>query len=299
MFPYQARKSRSGTVLRCGFVYYLAESQWFVIKRETGMKYAGGTVISLFDAGGYMIQGIYLASQGMSMLMQKQDQIANNLANVNTTGYKQSSLFAKAYEKYVADDELQPFVNREIKSDRTHIDFREGAVKKTGNPLDMMIRGSGFFTVMAPDGVGYTRNGNFSLDADGFLVTSDGYRAVGRDGYIRVDTESPLPVRVTDRGEVLQGKEERGTLRIVDFKKPYRLLREGNSLFRPQLPDNPAVESPGYTIRQGFLEGSNVNIVKNMVEMISAFRTYEADQRALLAQDETLDKAVNQVGRVQ
>jgi flagellar basal-body rod protein FlgG len=234
----------------------------------------------------------------MTSLMHTQDQIANNLANLNTTGFKQSGSFAKAYQKYLDDDQRRVFANRQVKTDDVYIDFREGPSRKTGNPLDLAIRGSGFFSVMSPNGVRYTRNGNFSLDREGFLVTGDGAKVMGRDGYIRLD-KAAEPVTVSETGKVLQGDEEIGVLRIVDFKKPYRLLREGNSHFRPQLPDNPVVESAGFRVRQGFLEGSNVNAIRTMTRMIAAYRNYEADQRALLAQNETLDKAVNQVGRVQ
>lgn len=244
-----------------------------------------------------MIQGISLAQQGMSALVQKQDQIANNLANANTTGFKQSNLFIKSYEKYVNNEKLEPFANREIKADEVYIDYREGRMKKTGNDLDFMIKGSGFFTIMTEKGVRYTRNGNFSLNPDGFLVTSDGSKVMAKNGFIRFHRDGGR-IRINHDGEVLQGEEEMGKLKIVDFKKPYRLLRDGNSYFRPQLPDNPVVKSPGFHIKQGFLEGSNVNAIQNMVEMISAFRNYEADQKALHAQDQTLDKAVNSVGRL-
>lgn len=244
-----------------------------------------------------MIQGISLATQGMSALMKKQDQIANNLANINTTGFKQSNLFIKSYEKYLGNDVREPFANREIKADEVYIDYREGSMKKTGNDLDFMIKGSGFFTIMTPKGVRYTRNGNFSLNPDGFLVTSDGSKIMSKSGFIRFHKDGGK-IRINHDGEVLQGDEITGKLKIVDFKKPYRLLRDGNSYFRPQLPDNPVVKSPGYIIKQGFLEGSNVNTIRNMVQMISAVRNYEADQRALQAQDQTLDKAVNSVGRL-
>ncbi|MBD3392445.1 MAG: flagellar basal-body rod protein FlgF [Chitinivibrionales bacterium] len=244
-----------------------------------------------------MIQGIHTAVQGMTSLMQKQDQIANNLANINTTGFKQSGVFTKAYHKYLDNDERKVFANRQLKTDEVFIDYREGPMKKTGATLDLMIKGSGFFTVMTPNGVRYTRNGNFSLDDGGYLVTADGYRVLGKDEYIKFD-ELKHQIMINEDGEVFHGEESRGRLRIADFKKPYRLVREGNSLFRPQLPDNPEVQSPGFAIQQGYLEGSNSNVVKNMVEMISAFRNYEADQKALHAQNETLDKAVNQVGRV-
>jgi flagellar basal-body rod protein FlgF len=243
-----------------------------------------------------MIQGIYTATMGMTPLMDKQDQIANNLANINTTGFKQSGLFMKSYQKFLENDSLQPFVNSEVKSDEVYLDYSEGPLKVTNIPLDMAIKGTGFFTVMTPDGVQYTRNGNFSIDSEGLLVTSDGSKVMTKDGYIKVDDR--YPVTVTDKGEIVQDGKIMGVLKVVDFAKPYRLQRCGESRFRPVLPDNPEVSSQGYVVRQGYLEGSNVSVIKNMVAMISAYRNFEADQRAVLAQDQTLEKAVNIVGKV-
>jgi flagellar basal-body rod protein FlgG len=244
-----------------------------------------------------MIQGIYTASMGMTPLLQKQDQIANNLSNINTTGYKQSELFVKCYQKYLADDQLQPFVNREIKADETYIDYSEGAMKQTKNPLDLCIKGTGFFSIMTgEDGVQYTRNGNFSLSPEGLLVTSDGSKVMGTEGYIRVERD--FPVTISDRGEVLQDNRSMGFLKVVDFDKPYKMQRCGEGRFRPLLPGNPERQSAGYVIRQGYLETSNVDMIKNMVQMIAASRNFEADQKALQAQDETLDQAVTQVGKV-
>lgn len=243
-----------------------------------------------------MIQGIYTASRGMTPLLQQQDQIANNLANSNTTGFKQSSLFIKSYRKFMENDLLQPFASCDVRADEVFVDYREGPMKMTREPFDMMIKGSGFFTVMTPGGVQYTRNGNFSLDPDGIIITSDGSKVMGKDGYIRVERE--LPVTITENGEVLQNNESKGALKIADFEKPYSFRRMGESRFLPLLPENTPVESKGYSIRQGYLEGSNVDMIRNMVQMISSYRTFEADQKALHAQDETLGKAVNQVGKV-
>ena len=243
-----------------------------------------------------MLQGIYIASMGMTPLLDKQDQIANNLSNVNTTGFKSSGLFLKSYQKYLANDQGQPFANREIKPDQVYIDYSEGTQRQTGQPFDVSIKGTGFFTAMTSDGVQYTRNGNFSINSEGLLVTSDGSKVMGTEGYIRVDDDAP--VTITLKGQVMQKGVEKGVLKIADFQKPYRLLRSGNSMFRPQLPDNPEVPSAGYVINQGYLESSNVDIIKNMVQMISTYRTFEADQKALHAQDETLEQAVTQVSKV-
>ena len=243
-----------------------------------------------------MIQGIQIATQGMLPLMEKQDQIANNLSNVNTTGFKQSGLFIKSFQKYLADDQRQPNVNREIKADQVYIDYSEGSLKQTSNTLDLAIKGTGFFTVMTNEGIQYTRNGNFSLDAEGLLVTSDGSKVLGKDGFIRAEHE--YPVSINEKGEVVQQGQIKGILKVVDFEKPYGLLRCGESRFKPELPLGAEKVSAGYVVKQGYLEASNVNIIRNMVEMISAYRNYEADQRALMAQDQTLDKAVNLVGRI-
>ncbi len=244
-----------------------------------------------------MIQGIYLASQAMTPLMDKQDQIAHNLANTQTTGFKQSGLFMKTFQKYLADDENRPFVQNEIKPDEVYIDYKEGSMIKTDGALDVFIKGSGFLTVMTPGGIRYTRNGNLSLNAEGMLVASDGSRIMGKNGFIKIDPEKG-PVSISETGDVIQQNEITDSLRISDFKKPYRLTREGNGYLKPLMPDNPIVTSRGFAVKQGFLEGSNVNVIANMVGMISAYRNFEADQKALQAQDETLDKAVNQVGRL-
>jgi len=242
-----------------------------------------------------MIQGLYLASQAMTVMMDKQEQVANNLANINTTGFKESSLFAQTYQKYLADDQLNPKTQSEIKPDQVYVNYSEGTAKKTGGSLDLLLKGSGFFTVMTPDGVGYTRNGNFALDPEGFLVTNEGNKVMSTEGYVKVDTTKPLTFG--NKGEIYQEDGLKAVLKISDFEKPYRLERTGSSFFRPALPDNPVIQSAGYEIRQGFLESSNVNIIKNMVAMITAFRSYEADQKAAQAQDETLQKAINDVGR--
>ena len=246
--------------------------------------------------GERMVRGITIATQGMIPLMDKQDQIANNLANINTTGFKQSGLFLKTYQKYLENDQHQPDATTEIKPDQVYIDYSEGAMNQTGAPLDLAIKGTGFFTVMTTNGVQYTRNGNFSLDSEGQLVTSDGSKVMGGNGYISVDRQ--YPVSFNEKGEVVQNGQVRGSLKIVDFDKPYKLLRCGESRFKPEQPNDAERVSAGYMIKNGCLETSNVSAVRNMVEMISAYRNYEADQRAVSAQDRTLETTVTQVGKV-
>jgi flagellar basal-body rod protein FlgG len=243
-----------------------------------------------------MIRGIDIASQGMIPLMDKQDQIANNLANINTTGFKGSGLFLKTYQKYLENDQRQPDATGEIKADAVHIDYSEGALNQTGSPLDLAIKGSGFFSIMTQDGVQYTRNGNFSLDPQGNLVTSDGSKVLGRQGYLQVDRQYPLSIN--ENGELVQQGQVKGTLRIADFQKPYAMVRCGESRFKPVDPSQQEQGSSGCVVKEGYLEASNVSVVRNMVEMISSYRNFEADQKAVLAQDQTLEMAVTQVGKL-
>ncbi|MCL2183349.1 MAG: flagellar basal-body rod protein FlgF [Chitinispirillia bacterium] len=243
-----------------------------------------------------MIQGIYTASTSMTALAQKQEQIANNLANINTTGYKQAGLFTATYHNLLKDDDNRVFANSVNKVDEVFIDFSEGTMRKTDNDLDLLIKGTGFFKIMADDGVRYTRNGNFSIDKDGLLVTGDGAKVMGTEGYIRVEANERITV--SDSGEVIQNGFSKGIIKIVDFEKPYELRRCGNSRFAPLNVEAVEEKLEGFVIRQGFLEGSNVDMIRNMVDMISAHRNYESSQKALHSQDETLDKAVNQVANI-
>jgi flagellar basal-body rod protein FlgG len=243
-----------------------------------------------------MIQGIYIASTGMTALAQKQEQIANNLANVNTTAFKQSGLFTSAYQNLVQNDLRQVFANREIKVDTVHIDYSEGTMRQTNGDLDLFIKGSGFFKVMTDDGVRYTRNGNFSLDRQGILVAEDGSKIMGTEGFIRVEPNEKITISET--GEIIQNGYSKGFIKIVDFQKPYEMRRCGNNYFAPVNVEAVELQSQGYLLRQGYLESSNVDMIRNMVQMISAHRNYEASQKALHSQDDTLEKAVNQVANI-
>lgn len=244
-----------------------------------------------------MISSLKQAVQGMTIQMQRQDQIANNLANINTTGYKKSNLFASSIERYLTNDKQQVSTIRTIKADETYTDFSEGRLKSTGNEFDVALRGSGFFSVMTPHGIRYTRDGSFNIDAQGFLTTSTGDKVFGDDGFIRVNPEGGK-VAFLDNGSVVQDSVEIDKLRITDFNKPYRLLKTGANYLRPELPNNPVRVSAGFAVKQGFLEGSNVEMVEEMTAMISSHRTYESIANAMKTQDDTLGKTVNSVGRV-
>ncbi len=244
-----------------------------------------------------MLSGIKTAVQGMTIQQQKQDQIANNLANSNTTGYKKSQLFASSIEKYLTNDQLQVSAERELRADESFVDYSEGVIRQTGRDLDVAIHGSGFFTVMSQSGMQYTRDGSFSLNANGFLVTNSGEKVFGDDGFIRADREGGK-VSILEDGSVMQDGQEIDKLRITDFDKPYNMVRTGANRMRPLKSNTPTRMSEGFALKQGHLEGSNVDVIEEMTAMISSSKNYEAIASALKTQDETLGKAVNQVGRV-
>ena len=245
-----------------------------------------------------MLSAIKVAVQGMTLQAQKQDQISNNLANMNTTGFKSTALHVSSFEEYLTDSKGKIGANRNIRADEVFTNYSEGSFKETGNDLDVAIKGSGFFTVLGVDGVRYTRDGSFSIDNDGFMITKQGERVFGKDGFIHLELDRGK-VTIQDTGDVIQDGEKIESLKISDFNKPYKMLKLGNNSFRPKLPNNPVIPSEGYAINQGYLEMSNVDAITSMTEMISADKAYNAIAKALQSEDSTLDKAVNQVGRVQ
>lgn len=224
----------------------------------------------------------------------KQETVANNLANINTPGYKRESVFLRQLDSAQArlsktESEWQtPMI------DDIYTDYSRGALEYTGDNLDLAIDGDGFFVVQTPDGELYTRNGNFHLDALGNLMSSDGMPVLSDQGPVQAP-EGQLTIGVD--GTIIVDGEEYGQLRVVDFEKPYRLEKVAAGVYKPAEDAN-QIELEYTYIRQGYLEKSNVDIMREMVDMIASYRNYESDQRAISILDETLGKAVNEVGKV-
>lgn len=223
--------------------------------------------------------GIYYATWGCQAQGRRFDIIANNLANVNTTGFKKDVVrFDEALQEAVATD------------------LRQGDTKQTGNPLDLALEGDGFFEVKTQGGTRYTRSGNFSLNADGFLVTQGGDPVMGANGPIPIngnDVEIDTEGQVTVDGAVVD------TLSVVTFAQPGGLRKEGFSSFANDLNQRPNKDPEEIVVKQGCLEESNVVVVEEMTRMIEALRSYESYQKVLQTFDETTHKSVNEVGRVQ
>lgn len=245
-----------------------------------------------------MIRGIYTSASGMLAETTRADIIANNLANGNTAGYKKdialSKDFASLLIRRINDGREAPEIGTlgiGAMIDEIATIHTVGSVRPTDNPLDFAIEGKGFFAVETTAGIRYTRNGSFTRSAQGELVTNEGHRVLGRNGAIRLP-EGKLSVDETGRMTV-DGVEV-GQLRVNEFANESQLVKEGGSLYRA--PGNGRAATG--RVVQGCLEASNVNIISEMVNMITGYRAYEVNSKTIQTHDQLLDKAVNEVGRV-
>lgn len=239
-----------------------------------------------------MIKGIYTSASGMIPRVEKQEIIANNVANAGATGFKKDNLFIR--ELSLAERKTIPTKHDWEKpmANETYVDFTSGAFDKTANPLDLAIDGDGFFRLQATDGtIALTRNGAFMVDSQGYLSFPGGYRLMGESGPIQVGNGT---VTVAQTGEVQVDGSIVG--RVVPMTVPdvQELDKIGSALFQvpPKVEMTPAIASG---IQQGYLETSNVDIVREMVDMIIAYREYEANAKALQQQDASLDNLFNRV----
>lgn len=238
---------------------------------------------------------------------------SNNIANVNTSGYKKDSVAFRDWlppygtETYgprtfppflpvqwssliFKDDKLYPY------TDEVRTDFSQGSMEATQNPLDVAIEGSGFFVVETPNGPRYTRDGNFKLNKDHVLVNSQGLPVLGEKGPMKIEGES---VTVSREGAVIVDQREVDKLKVVQFSKLYTLKKIGDSMFQNDDPTgNPAGPAPQYTVRQGFLELANVNPIKEMMHVIELMRAYDTQQRAITTQDQINGRAVSDIARI-
>lgn len=256
-----------------------------------------------------MIRGLYTSSAGMQVEQMRQEAIANNLANLNTAGFKKDMAVIEARENMGIQRTNNPSkagpdaanvkvglgdLGTGVLVDRFVKDFDQGPLQQTENPLDFALQGEGFFTVEGQGGERlYTRGGNFSRNQEGQLVDMDGRAVLGANGPITIP-EGKFSVG-TDGVLHVDGRPF-DQLAIARFDNPdEQLSKLGDTLFRNETGAEPQVATA--LVYQGALEGANVNSVREMVEMIACLRQYEANQKAIASQDTTLDKAVNEVGR--
>lgn len=267
------------------------------------------------------VKGVYTALSGAMAQSLQMDTIANNIANVNTPGFKRDT---QVFNEYLTANEKEqtgmpvPRIPASIESfydlqggDQSFVDAKgtftdhsQGSLKHSGNPLDMAIDGDGFFEIATPDGIKLTRAGNFTMDGNGRLVTKEGHFVLssGGDGANpdarAITLNGSEMMTVNDRGDIFQGTELVGRVSVVTVANKDSLQKIGNSLYGFKAGHSPEViNKENASIRSGFVETSNVNVVQEMTDMIKTQRIFESTQKAISAYDSMNDKLVNVVGK--
>jgi len=264
---------------------------------------------------------IFTALSGAIAAEERVNTIANNLANIDTAGFKKDSLTFKEYltqlekvdnaqtaprSSYSWDDynHLNGHDKSYVDISSKEIDFEQGAIKQTGSPLDLALDGEGFFAVKTPSGIAFTRNGSFTLNSQGVLVTSEGYSVLsGQGDFTSMQNAEEIILKgsrvdIDTDGNIYEDGEKTSTLARVKFEDNRGLSKIGSSLFVNNDPViNPAQSAKGQVL-QGALEWSNVNPIGEMINMIQANRAFEAYQNVIKSFNEIDTKAVNDLGRL-
>lgn len=248
-----------------------------------------------------MNRGIFTIASGALAALARLDAVAQNLANVNTAGYKAERPEFRLREfgsdgvHPVADPIVGKAASEVIEVERVR-DFSQGPIQQTGNPLDVAITGDGFFVVNTANGERYTRSGNFAVDPEGYLVNPGGQRIQGTGGDLQVAGNK---VVIGADGTVQVDGRQAGTLKLVGFGKTPALLPEGTGLFKAApLAEQEPIDAANGTLTQGAVEGANIDAISGMVELVDVSRGYEQYMKALERMDQLTQKSINELGRV-
>lgn len=245
-----------------------------------------------------MNSGLYTAYSGLRAQSDALEILANNLANVNTTGFKEDKAFFTLLDRSLNEpnkpNTITTAVNRSVLAHKA-LNSTESSLSFTDRDLDIAIEGRGFLAINTPQGIRYTRNGNLHVNAQAVLTTSEGFPVLG-------DSEKPITlgpgiVKINQDGEVLVDNSKVDRLRIVTFDNISALEKQGNSLFRSRSGQVSATASDA-TVRSGYLEESNVNAVTSMVQMVDIMRHFEAIQKSVsLLMNDINSKAIEKLGK--
>ena len=277
-----------------------------------------------------MFKGFYTAASGMIAQQRRTELLTNNLANAETVGYKEDQASVRAFPEMLLnsyENEKIPVeksfnisklssvgsINTGVYLQETIPSFAQGNIKETGHRTDLALidgrlpidaesdeAGTVLFMVESANGTLYTRNGNFTLDGSGYLTTASGQYILDENGgRIRLRSEN---FTVTPEGYIVEDGQQVARLGAAFSASPQgELIKEGDGLYRlngEELPSAYETEDVSFTIRQGAVEQSNVDSSKTMTELMLAYRTFEANQKIIQAYDKSMDKAVNEIGRV-
>ena len=264
---------------------------------------------------------LWVPLSGAIAQQRKVETIANNVANVNTPGFKKDDITFKEYmttldkgyqdidlprKEWAPADFYRSYgaEHSKVKVDASYVDFSQGQLSPTGNNLDIGLRGKGFLEVQTPNGIRYTRRGILSVRNDGMLITDQGFPVLARTNDPQAPAEGrqiKLPngarqVAITLQGDIYADNQAVAKLNIAEFKDTHALRKEGGSLFINKDLENIKAES-STSVHQGFVEQSNVNAVSEMSELIKAHRHFEAIQNVIKTYDQVSQKGVNEIGK--
>ncbi len=253
-----------------------------------------------------MIRGIYSAASALIAGLFRQELISHNLANLQTAGFKELTTgldefgrlpLARLPEGAIAGEPGTTVgaVSLGVLTQGAVTNFAAGALRETKQPFDLALSGDGFFRIQTPDGERYTRDGRFTRDENGHLVTVDRNLLLDTDGQPLV--VPPGEAAIASKGQITVDGQAIGQIGLAGFAQPdTELKRDGQNLFAA-VAGAPSTASTA-SVHQGFIETSNVDVTRAMASMMSVARAYEAAQRAIQLQDEMTGKAVNEIGRV-
>ncbi len=259
-----------------------------------------------------MVKGLYTAYTGMINEQNRMDIMTNNLANASTVGYKKEGstsqsfndvLTVKIKDQSVGMRNVQRIgiKNPGVKIGENYTDYSQGSFRITDNTYDLALAGDGFFAIEFTNKAGetdtkYTRAGQFTLNKDGYLVTEEGdYVLDTQNRRIRLNTL--IDSKITDDGTIYQNDQAVARIQVTDFEDYDYLEKYGETYYQPI--EGARTIAANAQVKSGYLEMANVQVVSEMVNLISITRAYESNQKVVQTIDDTLDVAVNQIGRVQ
>jgi flagellar basal-body rod protein FlgF len=241
---------------------------------------------------------LYQAAAALNVNSRWQELTATNLAASSIPGYKRQEMSFSAVQANLLDSTSGSGHSEALMPrSATGTNFKQGNNRPTGDPTELALEGPGFFEVQLPDGSrGYTRNGDFQRNGQGQLLTQQGYAVLGEGGPLQLDPSNTAPLSIAPTGEVSQGVEPKGRIKVAEFADTRQLAAIGNGYFQPRDPMMRPQEATRTSLLQGYLEDSNTSPVLEMANLMSAMRLFEANQRAIQMHDERMAKAISELG---
>lgn len=255
-----------------------------------------------------MLRSLYTATTGMIVQRNKMDTITNNLTNMDTVGYKKDYMLTRSFEDMLIERINDPNIinaryttsaevgehNLGLYVDEINTTFKQGPLEQTEQPNELAIEGEGFFVVNTPEGERYTRSGNFRVDSAGYLVDPNGYYVQSTAGDAVYVGQGDFAINAL--GDVTVNGQVTDTIAVVNFNDVQGLRKAGENLYYHYAGEQPAA-AQGYSVKQGFLEGSNVDIASEVVDMMSTSRAYESCYKITQMLDQSLSKTVNDIAK--